>query len=219
MTRTLNTLPGSGRGLDSAHRRRAQPSPRHIRHLPRNRQGAASPPGWCGPLCKLRARPRGRRTIMADEPGTPNATILLRSTAIFRELSNEQLAEIWSRAKIHNLLRGDFLFRQHTPSDSVYIVVSGRFEVRVEGKGRRRQRDRRRRVDRRGRLFLRRSTHGDDRRRPRLRACSSSIGHPSTTLRATCRRSIRSCCARWPAGSPTSARAGRAGGTARPPAP
>ncbi len=71
---------------------------------------------------------------MADEPGAPNAATLLRSTAIFRELSNDQLAEIWSRAKVHNLLRGGILVRQNTPSDSVYVVVSGRFEVWIEGK-------------------------------------------------------------------------------------
>jgi NTE family protein len=70
---------------------------------------------------------------MADETGTLNATVLLRSTAIFRELSNDQLDEIWSRAKVHNLLRGEVLVRQYSPSDSVYVVVSGRFEVWVEG--------------------------------------------------------------------------------------
>ena len=70
---------------------------------------------------------------MADETGALNAAVLLRSTAIFRELSNDQLDEIWSRAKVHNLLRGEVLVRQHSPSDSVYVVVSGRFEVWVEG--------------------------------------------------------------------------------------
>src|SRR5262245_12003903 len=70
---------------------------------------------------------------MADEQGVLNAAMLLRSTAIFRELSNDQLDAIWSRAKLHNLQRGATLVRQHTPSDSVYIVVSGRFEVWVEG--------------------------------------------------------------------------------------
>ena len=70
---------------------------------------------------------------MAEEPGALNAAELLRSTAIFRELSNEQLDAIWSRAKVHNLTRGAVLVRQGTPSDSVYIVVSGRFEVSVEG--------------------------------------------------------------------------------------
>ena len=70
---------------------------------------------------------------MTDEPGPQNAARLIRSTAIFRELSNDQLAEIWSRAKVSNLLRGDVLVRQSTPSDSVYVVVSGRFEVWIEG--------------------------------------------------------------------------------------
>ena len=46
---------------------------------------------------------------MADEPGVLNAARLIRSTAIFRELSNDRLAEIWSRAKLHNLLRGEIL--------------------------------------------------------------------------------------------------------------
>jgi NTE family protein len=70
---------------------------------------------------------------MADDPATPNAATLLRSTAIFRELSNDQLSEIWSRAKLHHLLRGDTLFGQDAPSDSVYVVVSGRFEIWVKG--------------------------------------------------------------------------------------
>src|SRR5262245_20735787 len=70
---------------------------------------------------------------MADEQGVLNAAELLRSTAIFRELSNDQLDAIGSRAKVHNLQRGQTLVRQGTPSDSVYIVVSGRFEVWVEG--------------------------------------------------------------------------------------
>ena len=72
---------------------------------------------------------------MADDPGAPNASMLLRSTAIFRELSNDQLAEIWSRAKVHNLLRGDVLVRQKARRRTrVYVVVSGRFEVWIEGK-------------------------------------------------------------------------------------
>ena len=58
---------------------------------------------------------------------------LLRSTAIFRELSNEQLTAIWSQAKIAKLLRGEVLVRQHAPPDSVFVVVSGRFEVWVDG--------------------------------------------------------------------------------------
>jgi len=70
---------------------------------------------------------------MPDEPAPASAAILLRSTAIFRELSNDQLAEIWSRAKLHNLERGATLVHQGEPSDCVYVVVSGRFEVWIEG--------------------------------------------------------------------------------------
>jgi NTE family protein len=70
---------------------------------------------------------------MANEPGSPNAAILLSSTTIFRELSNDQVAEIFSRARVHNLLRGEILVCQDMASDSVYIVVSGRFEVWIKG--------------------------------------------------------------------------------------
>jgi len=70
---------------------------------------------------------------MADGPEPLNAASLIRSTALFRELSNDQLAEVWSRAKVHRLARGDVLVRQHAPSDSVFVVISGRFEVWIEG--------------------------------------------------------------------------------------
>ena len=105
---------------------------------------------------------------MADDPATPNAATLLRSTAIFRELSNDQLAEIWSRAKLHNLLRGDTLCAQDAPSDSVYVVVSGRFEIWVKGQASAISRGRRRRADRRDRLFLRRAPHRDHHRGARF---------------------------------------------------
>ncbi len=202
MTRTLNTIPGSPRGLDSAHRRGAQPSPRHIRHLPRNSAGrsiAARPVRTALQSCEQ--GPGSRRTTMADEPGTPNAATLLRATAIFRELSNEQLAAIWSRAKIHNLRRGEVLVRQHTPSDSVYIVVSGRFEVWVEGRtgviaeigvG-----------EPIGEIGFFSGAPARRRSSPRAtRSCSSSIAPRSTPSRARCRRSTRRCCGRSPAGSP-----------------
>ncbi len=71
---------------------------------------------------------------MPSEPATFNTADLVRSTAIFRELSDEQLTAIWSRAKVLNLIRGAVLVRQNTLSDSVFVVVSGRFEVWVEGR-------------------------------------------------------------------------------------
>ena len=70
---------------------------------------------------------------MASEPSVPNATRLLRSATLFHELSDDQLAEISPRTKVHNLLRGESLVRQGAESDSVYLVVSGRFEVWIEG--------------------------------------------------------------------------------------
>ena len=70
---------------------------------------------------------------MASEPSVPNATKFLRSAAIFHELSDDQLAEIWPRTKSHNLLRGECLVRQGAGSRSVYVVLSGRFEVWIEG--------------------------------------------------------------------------------------
>jgi NTE family protein len=65
-----------------------------------------------------------------------NTADLLRSTAIFRELSDEQLTAIWSHAKVLSLTRGEVLVRQNAPADSVFIVVSGRFEVWVVGRDR-----------------------------------------------------------------------------------
>ena len=70
---------------------------------------------------------------MASKLSAANAPILLRSTAIFRDLSDDQLAEIRSRVKTHTLLRSEVLVRQGTPSNSIYVVISGRFEVWIEG--------------------------------------------------------------------------------------
>jgi NTE family protein len=68
---------------------------------------------------------------MASEPDA--ASMLLRSTAGFRDLTDEQLRAIGSRAKVHYLLRSDVLVRQGAESNSVYVVVTGRFEVWIEG--------------------------------------------------------------------------------------
>ncbi|MGZ3288567.1 MAG: cyclic nucleotide-binding domain-containing protein, partial [Xanthobacteraceae bacterium] len=55
------------------------------------------------------------------------------ASAAFGELSADQQAEIWSRARIRRLLRGETLVWQNTPADAVFVVVSGRFDVRLEG--------------------------------------------------------------------------------------
>jgi NTE family protein len=71
---------------------------------------------------------------MPHEHAAPDAAALLQSSAIFGELSNNERAEIWSRARVHTLSRGEILVRQNTPSSTVYVVVSGRFEVWIEGR-------------------------------------------------------------------------------------
>ena len=70
---------------------------------------------------------------MVDELSAADAAIFLRSTAIFRDLSNDELAEIWARARIQHVRRSAILIRQGLASDSIYVVASGRFEVWVEG--------------------------------------------------------------------------------------
>src|SRR5438477_5249585 len=74
-----------------------------------------------------------RAASMAHEPGALAAAALLQSSTIFGELSNDQRSEIWARAKVIALQRGEVLIRQHAPSTTVYVVVSGRFEVWMEG--------------------------------------------------------------------------------------
>jgi len=54
------------------------------------------------------------------------------ASAAFGDLSADQQAEIWSRARIRRLPRGETLVLQNTPADAVLVVVSGRFEVRLE---------------------------------------------------------------------------------------
>jgi NTE family protein len=53
------------------------------------------------------------------------------STA-FGELSPDQQAEIWSWARVRQLLSGETLVLQNTAADAIFVVVSGRCEVRVE---------------------------------------------------------------------------------------
>src|SRR6202051_722970 len=59
------------------------------------------------------------------------AATTMAATA-FRDLSPDQQAEIWSWAKVRRLLSGETLVFQNTKADAIFVVVSGRFEVRVE---------------------------------------------------------------------------------------
>ena len=71
---------------------------------------------------------------MTSHAGNLNTAALVRATAIFRGLTDDQVAAVWSQAKVVNLVRGNVLFRQNSPSDTIYIVLSGRFEVWIEGR-------------------------------------------------------------------------------------
>ena len=53
------------------------------------------------------------------------------STA-FGGLSPDQRAEIWSWARVRQLLSRETVVLQNTAADAIFVVVSGRFEVRVE---------------------------------------------------------------------------------------
>ena len=53
--------------------------------------------------------------------------------AAFAEISPEQQREIWSRATVRHLLRGEILVQQNTVADTLYVVLAGRFEVTLEG--------------------------------------------------------------------------------------
>src|SRR5215212_6654236 len=55
------------------------------------------------------------------------------SWAAFAEISPKQQREIWSRATVRHLLRGEVLVQQNTVADTLYVVLAGRFEVTVEG--------------------------------------------------------------------------------------
>jgi NTE family protein len=54
------------------------------------------------------------------------------ASSAFSELSSDQQAEIWSCARVRSLLSGETLVLQNTAADAIFVVVSGRFEVRVE---------------------------------------------------------------------------------------
>src|SRR3954447_23426803 len=75
-------------------------------------------------ICKDIGYPSVGRPLMSTKSDAANAPILLRLTAIFRDLSDDQLAEIRSRVNTHTLLRGEVLFREGAPSNSVYVVLS-----------------------------------------------------------------------------------------------
>jgi NTE family protein len=55
------------------------------------------------------------------------------ASAAIDELSLDQQTDIRSWARVRHLLSGETLVVQNTAADAIFVVVSGRFEVRTEG--------------------------------------------------------------------------------------
>jgi NTE family protein len=81
-------------------------------------------------LCNTMA-PGTKAVITSSESALSN---LAAASSAFGDLSPKQQAEIWSWARVRPLLSGETLVLQNTAADAIFVVVAGRFEVRVEGK-------------------------------------------------------------------------------------
>ena len=55
--------------------------------------------------------------------------LLIANLALFRELSEEQLAPLAARARSHRLVRGDVLFHRGDPALEIHMVVYGRIKL------------------------------------------------------------------------------------------
>ena len=64
--------------------------------------------------------------MITFESVLPNAATSLRRTVI------RSAGRDWSWARVRQLLSGETIVLQNTAADAIFVVVSGRFEVRVE---------------------------------------------------------------------------------------
>jgi NTE family protein len=67
-----------------------------------------------------------------SDPETPGQ--LLRAVEAFRDLSADAVAVIASTLRLTPVARGEILIRQGEKADALYLVVSGRFDIHVEGR-------------------------------------------------------------------------------------
>ena len=67
-----------------------------------------------------------------SEPDSPAE--LLRAVEVFRDLSADVVATIADALRLTPVARGELLIRQGDKADALYLVVSGRFEIYVEGR-------------------------------------------------------------------------------------
>jgi CRP-like cAMP-binding protein len=68
--------------------------------------------------------------LCSDDPLEPKGVTSATCTG---KLSLREQAEIWSSARVRHLISGETLVVQNTPADALFLVVSGRFEIRAEG--------------------------------------------------------------------------------------
>lgn len=71
---------------------------------------------------------------MPDQLQTDTPVELLRAVEAFRDLSADAVAVIAATLQLTSVARGELLMRQDEKADSMYLVVSGRFEIYVEGR-------------------------------------------------------------------------------------
>src|SRR4051794_4162041 len=63
-----------------------------------------------------------------------DAIDVLRLVASLRDLPAEDLAAIAAAGRSRAVLRGEALVRQDAPSDTLFVVLSGRFSVSIAGR-------------------------------------------------------------------------------------
>jgi NTE family protein len=81
--------------------------------------------------CVLHNRNGAKIKIKSRSDAVPASNRIIGAAFTGKLWSDEQ--ELWSRAKVRHLLSGQTLVLQNTAADAVFLVVSGRFEIRAEG--------------------------------------------------------------------------------------
>jgi NTE family protein len=71
--------------------------------------------------------------VTPTEPPKSRLAEMLSSSTLFGELSPGDLATLASLAALRPVASGEVLVRQGTPADSLFFVMSGRFEVVIDG--------------------------------------------------------------------------------------
>jgi len=85
-------------------------------------------------------RPRPRRVIALDTaeataPRAESEAEFLARTPLFAGLEPELVKQLAARSRTRHLAAGQWLFREHEPGDSMYVVRAGRLEVMTEAAG------------------------------------------------------------------------------------